>query len=239
MKQALLILFIATSTLFGCKKSDSPAVDNTPKPAKIELTTDKPVTADRTIIKAYSLEEAVFKTKVTDKDGNILNIVPKITLSGSNYTSNFFKTDIPGYYRFQASIGSLLSNTHEITAREIAEKYVKILSTPTIKSISSDGMLTISVPFKNISGGELRNVAFSVECLNAAGDVIKENNSTRTSSLFGTKEPTAPYSSAISDSEVGYYPGTKTIIVKIYGVTMPSRVMIYASVIPDGTPNPF
>jgi hypothetical protein len=239
MKYTFLILFIVTSAMFGCKKSDSPAVDNTPQPAKIELTTDKPVTSDRTIIKAYGLEEAVFKTKVTDKDGNILNIVPKITLSGSDYNGNSFRTDKPGYYEFQASIGSLMSNTHEITAREIAEKYVEFTGIPTIKSISPTGLLTISVPFKNISGEVLRNVAFVVECLNSAGEVIKENNSTRTSALFGTREPTAPHSSAISDSEVGYFPGTKSIIVKLYGVTMPSRVMIYASVIPDGAPNPF
>lgn len=239
MKKIFPILFIATSAMFGCKKSDSAAVDNTPQPAKIELTTDKPATSDRTIIKAYGLEEAVFKIKVTDKDGNILNIAPKITLSGNDYNGNSFRTDNPGYYHFQASIGSLMSNTHEIRARGIAEKYVAFTGTPTIKSISPDGLLTISVPFKNISGGELRNVAFVVECLNAAGDVIKENNSTRTSALFSTREPTAPNSSAISDSEVGYFPGTKAIVVKIYGVTMPSRVMIYASVIPDGAPNPF
>jgi hypothetical protein len=229
MKQALLILFIATSAMFGCKKSDTPAVDNTPIPAKIELTTDKPVTSDRTIIKAYGLEEAVFKTKVTDKDGNILDIVPQIKLSGSDYNSNSFRTDIPGYYRFQASIGSLVSNTHEVTAREIAEKYVEFLSTPIIKNISSDGLVTISIPFKNISNQRLRNVSFSVECLNAAGDVIKENNSTRSSAICSTKEITEPNSSETPDLEVGYFPGTKLIIVRIYSVTMLSRVMVWAS----------
>jgi len=229
MKQTFLILFMATSAMFGCRKSDSPVVDDTPIPVKIELTTDKPVTADRTIIKAYGLEEAVFKTVVTDKDGNILNIVPKITLSGSDYNSSSFRTDIPGYYKFQASIGGLLSNTHEITAREIAEKYVEILSTPTIKSISPAWLVTVSIPFKNISNQRLRNVSFSVECLNAAGAVIKEDNSTRTIAICSTKEITEPNSSETPDLEVGYYPGTKTIIVRIYSVTMLSRVMVWAS----------
>lgn len=239
MKKILPILFIATSTIFGCKKSDSPAVDNTPQPAKIELTTDKPATSDRTIIKAYGLEEAVFKTKVTDQDGNILNIVPKITLSGSDYHGNSFRTDKPGYYKFQASIGNLVSNTHEITAREIAEKYVEFTATPTIKSISSSGLLTISVPFKNISGGQLRNVSFIVDCLNAAGEIIKERNDPTTFATCSTKNPTQPYSSEAPDFELGYYPGTKSIIVRLYAVTMPSRVMIYPAVLPDGPLKPF
>lgn len=115
MNRLVLILLLA-SCLIGCKKSSftGPLVDqpSVAKPAKIELT------FERAVIKANGIEQTTLSTRVTDANGNVMNEICTITMNGIPYSNAAFKTSAQGDYTFQASIGTLLSNSFIVKATE-------------------------------------------------------------------------------------------------------------------------
>lgn len=214
--------------MFGCKKADKAPAVEIPNPAKIVIRSDKDnAGGGGAVIQAYNNEEAVFKIIVTDQNGNELNIKPRVLLDGKDYTDKSFKTDVPGKYTLQASIGKMYSNEYVIRAVEITEKYISILPTPSIQSISPSVLVTISIPFKNISSKRLRFVSFDVQCLNAANEPIAETNSSKTNKTCVAKDRYDAGSSHVSNLEVGYFLGTKSIVVKVESATTDNFSVIY------------
>lgn len=195
------------------------------KPHKIELSTDKTVINNYTIIRAYNLDVVTFKAKVTDIFGTVLNENVSITMNGNPFTGTTFKSDIPGEYNFKASIGSLTSESHTIKVRDIAEKYVTIASSR-IEKINSAGLVQIGIQFTNISNKRLKYVGFTVVCYNAVGDIMREEIVGRTSYSFNATGLWEPNKQNYPSYEIGYYTGAKSIKVTLNSVTLEDNTVI-------------
>lgn len=237
MKKLILVLMIITAIFAGCKKGedevivkpiDKPIIE-IPKPFKIEITTDKASAfqANYTFIEAYNIDEPQLKVKVSDKDGNLMNEPFKITVNGNDYIGNSFKTDIPGDYIFEASVGTLISNKHTIKASEIAEKYITIESSY-IQSINSVGKVIATIKFKNISNKRLKYVGFKASCYNSVNDIMKEEITGRTTYTFNATGFWEANSSNTPSYEIGYYTGAKSVKIELYSVTLEDGKIIYA-----------
>lgn len=194
------------------------------KPYKIELTTDK----ISSFIAAYNLEEVNFQTKVTDVNGTVLTDKPNITVNGNPFLGTSFKTNTPGTYIFEASLGTIKSNTKTIYAEERAEKYVTIISSK-IEKINSVGLVQIGIQFKNISNKRLKYIAFSVSCYNAVNDLMKEEITGRTTYTFNATGFWEPNIERYPSYEIGYYTGAKSIKTTLYSVTLEDGTIIKAT----------
>jgi len=191
-----LILVILTITFLGCGKSK---IDPTPepvKPTKIELT------FERAVIKANGIEQTVLSTKVTDANGNIMNEVCIITMNATPFTGSTFKTTAHGDYTFQASIGSLLSNTVIIKATENLDgKPYKI-------------ELNTDKPSSFIAAYGIEEINFTTKVTDINGTVLtdKPNITVNNNPLSGTSFKTNTVGTYIFEAYIGTIKSnTKTI----------------------------
>ena len=192
-------------------------------PFKIILASDKYLGS----IKASGRDKINFKAFVTDVNGKELNAQYQLVLNKKPFTETSFATDKPGDYVFQASIGSLLSNEYTVTAKEIADRYLKIQSYK-IDKIDQTGSVTASITFKNISNIDLKYATFDISCYNQAGGLIYEdkNGSSIISCLAtgfflsGTEET--------SKFEIGSFSGIASIKAVLRSVTLGDGTLLYA-----------
>lgn len=161
MKRLLLLLLI-TASFAGCKKSEEEVKPIlTVKPAKIELTFEK------SAIKANGIEETTIYTKVTDANGGIMKEKCIITLNGIIFTNSTFKTTTHGDYTFQASIGTLFSNTVIIKASENLDGKAYKIELSTDKGGVKD--------FVSIIADNNDFVSFKTKVTDINGTIVNEN----------------------------------------------------------------
>jgi hypothetical protein len=193
------------------------------KPYKIILDSDRYLG----VIKANNKDLANFKVSVRDVDGKVLNTDYNLLMNGMPFTGAGFKTNIPGEYSFQASIGSLRSNMYSITAQEIAESYVEVQG-GSIKGITADNLVTVTIKYKNISERTLKYIGLEVSCYNKAGEIIKEQSKGSTAiSCQATGFFEAGLSSS-SDFQIGSFIGAHRLEVVLRSVTLDDGTVITA-----------
>lgn len=234
MKKQLLLLILPL-IIASCSKSGDAIptttgpTQTTPQPVKIELSSNwLSIVSTFATIKSDNIEEIIFSTKVTDKNGAILNKDCQITLNGVNYTSTSFKTITPGVYTFQATYADLKSNEYKVTARDLAERYASIIKS-SIFSINTVGLVTVAISHKNIASNRLKYVTFSVSCYNRVNDIIREEikgSSSISCKATGFFEPTQ---STASYFEIGYFTGATSIKATLQSVTLEDGTIINAS----------
>ena len=192
-------------------------------PFKIILTSDKYLGS----IKASGRDKINFKAFVTDVDGKELNSQYQLTLDKKPFIGTSFATEKPGDYVFQASIGNLLSNEYTVTAKEIADRYLKIQSYK-IDKIDQTGLVTASITFKNISSIDLKYATFDISCYNQAGELIYENkNGSSVISCIATGFFLAGAEDT-SKFEIGSFSGIASIKAVLRSVTLGDGTLLYA-----------
>lgn len=192
-------------------------------PFKIILASDKYLGS----IKASGRDKINFKAFVTDVNGKELSSQYQLSLNEKPFTETSFATDKPGDYIFQAFIGNLLSNEYTVTAKEIADRYLKIQSYK-IDNIHQSGLVTASITFKNISSIDLKYATFDISCYNLAGELIYEDkNGSSIISCLATgfflagKEDTSKF-------EIGSFSGIASIKAVLRSVTLGDGTLLYA-----------
>lgn len=193
------------------------------KPFKIILDSDRYMG----IIKANNKDEAVFKVRVTDITGKVLNDSYKLTISGNPFSGISFKTDKPGDYVFQASIGTLTSNSYILAAKEIADSYITLQNSK-ISNVTSSGLVTVDLTFKNNSTKTLKYVTFDVSCYNKDDQIIKEATQGSTSIGCQATGFFDPGSVSTSSFQLGSFPGVDHIKVILRSVTLADGTIITA-----------
>lgn len=178
-------------------------------------------------IKANNKDEAVFKVRVTDLAGRVLNEPYQLTVNGNPFSGTSFKTNQAGEYVFQAAIGSLTSNRYAVTATEIADTYITIQSS-TIETISTGNKVTVGITYKNTSAKALKYATFDVSCFDKNGVIIQE--SVKGSTVVGV-QATGFFDPGRVDTsrfEIGTFPGTDHIKVTLRSVTLDDGTIITA-----------
>ncbi len=193
------------------------------KPFKIILDSDRYLG----IIKADNKDEAMFKVRITDITGKVLNDSYKLTISGTPFSGTSFKTDKPGDYVFQASIGTLTSNSYIVTAKEIADPYITLQNSK-ISNVTSAGIVTVDLTFKNNSTKTLKYVTFDVSCYSKDDQIIKE--ATQGSTFIGCQATGFfdPGLASTSSFQLGSFPGVDHIKVTLRSVTLEDGTVITA-----------
>lgn len=211
-----------TSNMLTIKASEN--LDG--KPHKIVLMSNRSVLETGAHIRADNISEAMFSVKVTDINGASVNHDYELTLDGKPFSGNRFKTDKQGEYTFRASIGPLRSNLYKITADDLIEKYVAILSSK-IKDISPTGSLIIEVKCQNISNQKLRGTVFNIVIYNTHNEIIKNyiGFSSTPAEIFG---PNAPNEIITKEWNLGSFPNAAYIIVTLNAVILEDGTNIYA-----------
>ncbi len=228
MKKSFLLPVIALMlVLNSCSKGESEDIVPESTPQKIELTSDKSLYTFGASIEANNIEVVTLLTKVTDQNGDVLNKSCSITLNGVPYSDKTFKTGTGGDYEFQASIGSLKSNTYTINAYETADKYVTLQSS-SIQSVNSVGLVTVGITFKNISSKKLKYVNFNVECFNQVNDKMYEEITGKSSIVCQGTGFFSPGETKTLYFDIGYFTGVKSINAKLSMVTLEDGSKIFS-----------